>query len=194
MKLLLSVLLTLSTFSSFAHESHAGGEESPPLLFDTTRLSMQMLESKIPPFRNLWNEAVVIDKKFVVFKQEGLFVLDNTQYRDVSFNQLNIKMRGYSINDASTSLQSEGFLTNKIRLMAGMTPVSVDDNRPVMLCKLENHTADRYYEMSVSQYKTLRKAYPSNYDMSHLCLGEGLMSSYWKARLGDFYDEFGNRK
>ena len=91
-------------------------------------------------------------------------------------------------------MQSEGFLSNKIRLMAGISPITIDDNQPLMLCKLENHTDGEYYEISVTQYLTVRQVYPSNYAMDHLCTRGEHMGAYWKYRLNDYYDKNGNKK
>jgi hypothetical protein len=193
MKKLLPIFALLSSFYAQSHEdiivSNTEGEGFKPI-----EITMQMIEDRVPSFRNLWTKAVIIDNKVKVFKQDNLFTLDDTQYRDVSFTKSRIKMNGYSVDNASTSLQSEGFLSNKIRLMAGLPPISSKDNQPIMLCRIENHFDEKYYEMSVTQYETIRVAFPSNYDMGHLCTNVGSLGGYWKARLGDFYDNFGNKK
>jgi hypothetical protein len=191
MKKLLSVCALLVSFSSQSNEDVVVVEKDG---FESIEITMQMIEDKIPSFRNIWTKVVLIDNKVKVFKQDNLFTLDDTQYRDMSFSKSRIKMDGYSLDNSSQSLQSEGFLSNKIRLMAGISPISSKDNQPVMLCRIENHFDDKYYEMSVTQYETLRVAFPSNYDMGHLCTNVGSVSGYWKSRLGDFYDKFGNKR
>lgn len=170
----------------------AGAVGNEPSEFSDIKITRTEIFSAIPSFRNMWPH-VVEWKGVTIHKQDDLFSMDGVQYRDIQFNKNAIKMDGYAVKDYSSSLQNEGFLSNKIRLMAGMPPISSDDNRPVMLCKIENHIDDEYYEMSFSQYNTLRKAFPSNYDMGHLCVSGQVAGSYWKARLSDFYDEFGNK-
>lgn len=186
--------LFTSLFLLISLNVSADDQVSNELGFSETEITMAMIAEKIPSFRNLWTKKVVMDAEIDIFKQDNLFLIDDAQYRQLDFNKIQLKSGNYSIYDSKTALQSEGFLSNKIRLMAGMPPISIHDNRPVMLCKLEDHVTDTYYELSVTQYNTIRVAFPSNYDMDYLCTTTGLTRQYWKARFNDFYDQYGNKK
>jgi len=180
------LLLLLATFNVFSNNISDSD-------FEKTHLSRTDVYKSIPEYRNMW-VSVVDYKGFQIYKQEGIFDIDGVQYRDVAFNQVPTDFEGYSISDSPYALQAEGFLTNKIRLMAGMPPISNHDNKIVMLCKLENHNDGEYYEITFTQYENVRRVFPSNYGMGHLCASGQTLSSYWKQRLGDFYDNFGNRR
>lgn len=172
--------------------SSAIAESNPDDGFENIKLTRTQVFSSIPSFRNIWVESINWSG-VRIYKQKDLFDMGGVQYRDIHIGQSYLKMSGYSIHNYRDSMQSEGFLSNRIRLMAGMPPISSHDNRPIMLCKLESHVDEEYYEMSYSQYQTLRVAFPSNYSMGHMCVSSQLAGAYWKLRLSDFYDEFGNR-
>ena len=161
--------------------------------FSKTKLTHIDVYKSVPSLRNAWTSSMDWNG-FRIYKQPKIFKMDDVQYRDIIMPNTSLKMEGYSIHNYTQSMQSEGFLSNKIRLMAGISPITIDDNQPLMLCKLENHVDGEYYEMSVTQYLTVRQAYPSNYAMEHLCTRGEHMGAYWKLRLSDYYDEYGNKK
>ncbi len=185
MRHLIFIFLSLSLFS-FAELTEASD-------FEKSAISRDDIYDSIPSLRNIWVESVEFNG-VTIFKQKNIFDIDGVAYRDIDFGSNKLKMSGYSIQDYSRSLQEEGFLSNKIRLMAGIAPITKDDNRPLMVCKLENHVDGPYYELSVTQFNTIREAFPSNYDMGHLCVTNQAIGTYWKMRLSDIYDNFGNKK
>jgi len=183
-----SIITLLSIFALTSSISTNASE------LEVSKITMQDLENKIPSLKNTWNNKLSFPNGTIIYKQSNLFDLDTVQFRDVYQQEVTSLKTGNTLLDSNQTLNKEGFLTNKIRLMSGVAPISLHDNQPIMLCRLENHVQDTYYEMSVTQYKTYQKAFPNNYSMAHLCTRDGFARSYWKFRLSNYYDYYGNKK
>lgn len=180
MKLILCLYLFLLSTVVIA------SEDSQVLVKEDKVVTIHMLEDKLPSMRNLWANQVTLFNGSKIYKQKGLFALDGIQYVQVNFDKKSSKLQGMSVYDAEKKLEEIGVLTNKIRLMMGVPPISAYDNNHVLLCRINYDVNDTFYEMSHEQFNLVMKAFPSDMSLGHHCASLGTSRAYWKSRLNDF--------
>lgn len=183
MKLILCLFMLTSSFSALSSSKVHSSEN---LSVKRVPITIEDLERRVPQFRNLWNEKVTLFNGSKIYKQEGLFKLDGIQYVQVEFEKEHSKIKGHSIYNVEKRKAELGVLTNKIRLMVGVPPISRYDNEPIMLCRIEPDIGDVFFEMSQAQFKMMKIAYPSDKEIGHHCASLGTSRPYWKDRLNDF--------
>ncbi len=185
MKLILCLYLMLLSTVVFANESDSDSEINKKVELPQV-VTLDMLEDKLPIFRNLWTSQVTLFNGSKIYKQDDLFTLDGIQYVQVEFDKAYSKLDGMAVYDAEKKLNNIGVLTNKIRLMIGVPPISDYDNNPVLLCRINHEVKDTFYEMSHEQFNLVMKAFPSDMSIGQHCASLGTSRAYWKSRLNDF--------
>lgn len=155
--------------------------------FTNAALTESDVEKYLPELHGLWDTPVEI-KGVSVFPQKGLFDMEGIAY---SAYTLSAKRSGkYVMWNSDQKFKAP--IINKIRISAGMAPVSKDDNEFVRICRFDMNS-NLYYEMSVSQANKISDMVPL-FSPAENCLLGADTKDYWQTRYRMFYDNYGNQK
>ncbi len=139
-----------------------------------------------PEYYQLFNKKTqVLDLD--VMTQENLFDQDGVKYDTIDILS-NPYSQKYTVDKVQETIDSKHVLTNKIRLMAGMPPISKLDNKPVLLCKVDKGLFIEVAEIQIMEIAA-KLSTPINYKA--ICTKNGGVKPYWTQRYYDFYNEFG---
>jgi hypothetical protein len=139
-----------------------------------------------PEYYQLFNKKTTFLDQ-TILTQEALFDMDGISYDRVDLSMKKYSQQ-YSIIDMQASIDNKYVLTNKVRLLAGIPPISKLDNKQILLCKVESGMLIEVAEIQIMQ---ILNELNSSINYKSICTKNGGAKAYWSQRYHDFYNEFG---
>lgn len=141
---------------------------------------IQFLEKSYPGMKDYWNDSYVFDG-MRVNHADSLIELERNI---VGKTHLGARMHPGSaqhsprISDGSVYPELK---TSLSRMRSGMAPIG-PDNKPLLLCRLNDDQRASYFEVSENDSWKLLNALGSGMSKTQACLEEDIIPYYWKDR------------
>lgn len=147
---------------------------------------LKFIYESYPGMKDYWSDAYVFDSMRVIHADKLIDLERNIVDKAYMGARMHPGSAQYSPKISDGAVYPE-LKTSLTRMRSGLAPVG-PDNKPLLLCKLNDDPRAAYFEISESESWRLLNALGTEMTKDQACLGEKVIPYYWKDRAKNLFD------